>query len=139
MRNNENDDDDRARRRQGRSQCHCRQGLYGYLNTFAINSRERVLESRSRRAMRRSFCLSYSRFVLASPPASSRVLFVLIAAACRAFRPIRGSLARLECQGVSVGLRKRDKQLAERTCRPRGIRRGKSRGEKRGAQETKRR
>ena len=49
-----------ARRRRGRrasSAAAAVRGLYGYLNTFAINSRERALEARSRRAMRRSFSL----------------------------------------------------------------------------------
>ena len=64
-------------RRQGRREggargCCSSQGLYGYLNTFAINSRERALEARSRRAMRRSFSpFSYSRFVLALSPLAS--------------------------------------------------------------------
>ena len=63
LRDNEShDDDDRdggetSTRTESQRAAAAVRGLYGYLNTFAINSRERALEARSRRAMRRSFSL----------------------------------------------------------------------------------
>lgn len=48
LRGDESDGDTRGGEGGGGRGCDASKGLYGYLNTFAINSRERVLEARSR-------------------------------------------------------------------------------------------
>ena len=47
MRGDESDGGATSRRKRTEAGCDASKGLYGYLNTFAINSRERVLEALS--------------------------------------------------------------------------------------------
>lgn len=104
LRGDESDGDTRGGEGGGGRGCDASKGLYGYLNTFVINSRERVLEARSRprnAPILLPFLFSFCPRLSPLPPSPPRIRCVCtygitVEWRCRAFRPIRGSLARLE-------------------------------------------